>query len=114
MRVTKKTTYPSYLDEITTDVVQQDSNSQVLYRTHSFDKPESNAHAKKWRKDTIQSGNGPLHGLLPLCKLYYRVNESKIPATTRMGMKTRPLNFIQLTVTLFNKVSCEKCTIRNS
>ena len=86
----QETMYLSYPDEITTDVVQQDSNSQVLYRTHSFDKPESNAHAKKWRKDTIQSGDGPLHGLLPLHKLYYCVNESKIPATTHMGMKTRP------------------------
>ena len=90
MRLTKKITYLSYPDEITTDVVQQDSNGQVLYRTHSFDKPESNVRAKKWRKDIIQSGDGPLHGLLPLRKLYYCVNESKIPATTRMGMKTRP------------------------
>ena len=90
MRLTKKMTYPSYPDEITTDVVQQDENGQVLYRTHSFDKPESNPHAKKWRKDTIKSGDGPLHGLLPLRKLYYRVNESKIPATTWMGMKSKP------------------------
>ena len=83
-------TYPSYPDEITTDVVQQDEKGQVLYRTNSFDKPESNPHAKKWRKDMIKSGDGPLRGLLPLRKLYYRVNKSKIPATTWMGMKSKP------------------------
>ena len=45
---------------------------------------------KKWRKDTIKAGDGPLRGLMPLRKLYYRVNESKIPATTRMGMTNSP------------------------
>ena len=86
MRLTKKTTYPSYPDDIATDVVQHNSNGQVLYRTHSFDKPEKKPHAKKWRKDSIQSGDGPLRGLLPLRKLYYHINEAKIPATTRLGM----------------------------
>ena len=90
MQLTKKMTYPSYPDEITTDVVQQDENGQVLYKTHSFNKSESNPHAKTWRKDTIKSGDGPLCGLLPLHKLYYHVNKSKIPATTRMGMKSKP------------------------
>ena len=90
MRLTKKTTYPSYSDDIATDIVQQDSNGQVLYRTHSFDMPESNPCKKKWHKDTIQSGEGPLRGLLPLRKLYYRVNESKIPATTCMGITSTP------------------------
>ena len=86
MRLTKKTTYPSYPDDISTDIVQQDSTGQVLYRSHSFDMPESTPRKKKWRKDTIQSGEGPLCGLLPLRKLYYFVNEAKIPATTRMGI----------------------------
>ena len=86
MRLTKKSTYPSYPDDIATDVVQTDSDGQVLYRTHSFDMPESNPHVKKWRKDSILSGDGPLCGLLPLHKLYYHVNESKIPATTRIGI----------------------------
>ena len=86
MRLTKKTTYPSYTVDLLTDVVQTDDDGQVLYRTHSFDKPESKTLVKKWRKDTIQSGDGPLRGLLPLRQLYYRVNESKIPATTRLGM----------------------------
>ena len=86
MCLTKKSTYPSYPNEIATDIMQTDSQGQVLYRTHSFDKPESNPHAKKWRKDSIISGDGPLHGLLPLRKLYYCVNKSKIPATTRIGM----------------------------
>ena len=90
MHLTKKTTYPLYPDDIATDIVQQDANGQVLYRTHSFDKPESNPRAKKWRKDTIMSGDGPLRGLLPLRKLYYCVNESKIPAMTCMGMRSTP------------------------
>ena len=88
MCLTKKTTYPSYPDDIATDIVQQDANGQVLYQTHSFDKPESNPRAKKWRKDTIMSGDGPLRSLLPLHKLYYHVNESKIPAMTCMGMRS--------------------------
>ena len=82
MHLTKKTMYPSYTVDILTDVVQRDTGGQVLYRTHSFDKPERKHLVKKWRKDNIQSGDGPLQGLLPLRKLYYRVNESKIPATT--------------------------------
>ena len=86
MRLMKKTTYPSYTVDILTDVVQTDDNGKVLYRTHSFDKSESKTLVKKWCKDTIQSGDGPLHGLLPLRKLYYHVNELKIPATTRMGI----------------------------
>ena len=90
MRLTKKTTYPSYPDDIATDVVQQDANGQVLYQTHSFNKPESNPCAKKWHKDTIMSGDGPLCGLLPLRKLYYHVNESKILAMTCMGMRSTP------------------------
>ena len=90
MRLMKKTTYPSYPDDITTDVVQQDSDGHVLYHTHSFDKPESKPRAKKWHIDTIKASDGPLRGLMPLHKLYYRVNESKIPATTCMGMTNSP------------------------
>ena len=88
MRLTKKTTYPSYTADVLTDVVLRDSTGDVLYRTHSFDKPESKQLVKKWRKDNIKSGDGPLRGLMPLRKLYYRANEAAIPATTRMGMKT--------------------------
>ena len=86
IRLMKKTTYPSYTVDILMDVVQTDDNGKVLYRTHSFDKSESKTLVKKWRKDIIQSGDGPLCGLLPLHKLYYCVNESKIPATTCMGI----------------------------
>ena len=86
MQLTKKTMYPSYTVDILSDVVQSDSDGQVLYRTHSFDKAESKKLVKKWRKDTIQSGDGPLWGLMPLCQLYYHVNESKIPATTHLGL----------------------------
>ena len=86
MHLTKKTTYPSYTVNILADVVQTDDNGKVLYRTHSFDKSKSKTLVKKWWKDTIQSGDGALHGLLPLRKLYYHVNESKIPATTCMGI----------------------------
>ena len=85
MRLTKKSNYPSYTADMSTDVVMQASNGQVLYRTHEFDKPELKVRAKKWRKDNINFGNAPLRGLLPLRPLYYRINEAKIPATTRMG-----------------------------
>ena len=86
MRLMKKTTYPSYTMDILSDVVQSDSDGQVLYQTHSFDKAETKKFVKKWRKDTIQSGDGPLWGLMPLHKLYYHINESKIPATTCLGL----------------------------
>ena len=81
----KKTTYPLYTVDILSDVVQSDSDGQVLYRTHSY-KAESKKLVKKWRKDTIQSGDGPLWGLMLLYQLYYHVNESKIPATTCLGL----------------------------
>ena len=87
MHLTKKTTYPAYPAEITSNVVLQDSDGSILFRTHEFDKPDSKKLVKKWRKDDLQSGDGPLHGLLPLRSLYYRANKSKIPATTRMGIK---------------------------
>ena len=88
MRLTKKTTYPSYTADILPDVVLRNEHGNVLFRTHSFDKPEAKCLVKKWRKDNIKSGDRPLRGLLPLRKLYYRANESTIPATTRMGMRT--------------------------
>ena len=49
--------YPSYTVDILSDVVKSDSDGHVLYRTHSFDKAESKKLVKKWRKDTIQSGD---------------------------------------------------------
>ena len=88
MRLTKKSMYPAYPVDIATNVVLEDSNGTALFRSHSFDKPQLKALVKKWHKDTINSGDGPLQGLMPLRSLYYRANESKIPATTRMGIKT--------------------------
>ena len=87
MRLTKKTTYPAYPAQITSNVVLQDSVGSILFRTHDFDKPDSKNLVKKWHKDDQQSGDGPLCGLLPLRSLYYRAHELKIPATTRMGIK---------------------------
>ena len=87
MRLTKKTMYPAYPVQITSNVALQDPDGSILFRTHEFDKPDSKNLVKKWRKDDLQSGDGPLCGLLPLRSLYYHANESKIPATTRMGIK---------------------------
>ena len=69
-------------------MVLEDSNGTALFRSHSFDKPQLKALAKKWHKETINSGDGPLRGLMPLRSLYYRANESKIPVTIRMGIRT--------------------------
>ena len=85
MRLTKRTTYPAYTADVPTDVVLQDSDGTVLFRTHSFDKPESKKKVKKWRKDDIVSGVGPLRGQQPV-RTYFRINELKIPASTRLGM----------------------------
>ena len=88
MQLTEKSMYPAYPVDIATNVVLEDSNGTALFRSHSFDKPPLKAIFKKWRKDTINSGDGPLQGLMALRSLYYRANKSKIPATTRMGIKT--------------------------
>ena len=84
MQTTKKTTYPSYpvdiLNNESADTVQDDG-----FQPHDFDKPSSHPLAKKWRKDNVSYGDGPLRGLQPLYPLYYKANESKIPATTRLG-----------------------------
>ncbi len=85
MRTTKKTTYPSYTDDLIPNVVMQDESGQVLFRTHHFDHPEKGKRTKKWRRDTITFGNAPLRGIVPLRPLYHRINEAKIPAMTRMG-----------------------------
>ena len=40
MKLTKKSTYPAYPVDVITDVVMNDSNGQVLYRSHTFDRCE--------------------------------------------------------------------------
>ena len=86
MKLTKKTTYPSYPVDIITDVVLNDSHGNVLYRSHSFDLPQKFDRSKKWRKRNVTHGDAPLRGQQSLRPLYYHVNESKIPATVRMGI----------------------------
>ena len=87
MKLTKKSTYPSYTADVTDDVVLRHSNGQVLYRTHNFDLVSNANTKKKWRKNTITYGDALLRGQQPLRPLYYKVNESKIPATLRMGFR---------------------------
>ena len=77
-------TYPSY----PVDILNNESADTVQahgFQPHDFDKPSSHPLAKKWRKDNVSYGDGPFRGLQPLCPLYYKANESKIPATTRLG-----------------------------
>ena len=52
--------YPAYLVDIAMNVVLEDSNGTALFRSRSFDRPQLKALVKKWRKDTINSGDGPL------------------------------------------------------
>ena len=89
MKLTKKTTYPAYPVHVITDVVLNDINGQVLYRSHSFDKKDQFNRKKKWRKTHISYGDAPLRGQQLLRPLYYHVNESKIPATIRMGIESK-------------------------
>ena len=86
MKLTKKSTYPSYAADVTDDVVLRNTNGQVLYRTHPFDIGSITNTKKKWRKDNITYGDALLPGQQPLRPLYYKVNESKIPATLQMGI----------------------------
>ena len=41
---------------------------------------------KKWHKNKLTYGDVPLSGLQPLRRLYYKINESTVPATLRMGI----------------------------
>ena len=86
MKLTKKTTYPAYPVDIITDVALNDVSGNVLYRSHSFDRPDKLNCQKKWRKQNITHGDVPLRGQQSLRPLYYHVNESKIPATVCMGI----------------------------
>ena len=85
MKLLKKTNYPPYTVDNADDVVLRDANGVPLICSHDFDKIESGMRTKKWRKQDINFGNAPLRGMLPLRYLYYRTNEAKIPAMTRMG-----------------------------
>ena len=89
MKLTKKTTYPAYPVDIIADVVLNDAAGNVLYRSHSFDRPDKFIRKKKWRKQNITHGDVPLCGQQSLRPLYYHVNESKIPATIRMGIHNK-------------------------
>ena len=40
MKLMKKMTYPAYPVDIITDVVLNDAAGNVLYRSHSFDRPD--------------------------------------------------------------------------
>ena len=86
MKLTKKSTYPSYTADVTDDVVLRNNDGDVLYRTHNFDIESRRNIKKKWRKNNITYGDALLRGQQPLRPLYYKVNESKIPATLRMGL----------------------------
>ena len=59
MRTTEKTTYPSYpadkLNNESADTVQDDG-----FQPHDFDKASNHPLAKKWRKDNVSYGDGPL------------------------------------------------------
>ena len=41
---------------------------------------------KKWHKNKLTYSDAPLSRLQPLRCLYYKINESKIPATLHMGI----------------------------
>ena len=86
MKTTKKSTYPAYPVDVNSDVVLCDNNGQVLFRSHEFDRALKYKCNKKWRKNKLTYSNAPLSGLQPLRHLYYKINESKIPATLRMGI----------------------------
>ena len=86
MRTTKKSTYPSYPVDIASNVVIRDNNGTILFRSHVFNRQSKYESTKKYRKDSLTYGDALLSGLQPLRRLYYKVNESKVPATLRMGI----------------------------
>ena len=86
MKTTKKSTYPAYPVEVHSDVILHDNNGQVLFRSHEFNRPSKYKRTKKWHKNKLAYGDAPISGLQPLRHLYYKINESKIPATLCMGI----------------------------
>ena len=86
MKTIKKSTYPAYPVDVNLDVVLRDNNGQVLFRSHEFDRASKYKRNKKWHKNKLTYGNAPLSGLQPLRCLYYKINESKVPATLCMGI----------------------------
>ena len=59
MQTTKKMTYLSY----PADILNNDSGDTVQddgFQPHDFDKTSSHPLAKKWRKDNVSYGDGPL------------------------------------------------------
>ena len=55
MKLTKKMTYPSYPVDIITDVILNDVAGNVLYRSHSFDRPDKFILQKKMAKTKYHS-----------------------------------------------------------
>ena len=86
MKTTKKLTYPAYPVEVNSDVILQDNNGQVLFRSHEFNRASKYKQNKKWHKNKLTYSDAPLSRLQPLRCLYYKINESKIPATLHMGI----------------------------
>ena len=82
----KKSSYPAYPVDVNSDVVLCDNNGQVLFKSHEFNRPLKYKRTKKWHKNKLTYGDAPLSGLQPLRHLYYKINESKVPATLRMGI----------------------------
>ena len=63
MKLTKKSTYPSYAADVTDDVILRNTNGQVLYWTHPFDIGSITNTKKNGKKITL---------LMVMC--YYKVS----------------------------------------
>ena len=107
MKTTKKSTYPAYPVDVHSDVVLHDNNGQVLFRSHEFDRPSKYKWTKKWCKNKLTYGDVPLSGLQPLRHLYYKINESKIPATLSRDILEKNINMFLLS-NYFKKAATEK------
>ena len=55
MKLMKKTTYPAYPVDIITDVVLNNVAGNVLYRSHSFNRPDKFIQKKKMAKTKYHS-----------------------------------------------------------
>ena len=87
MRLIRRNNYQPYILDTVDRTVLEDDNGNPIMVLHFFDQQELGCRAKKWRKNDIHFGNAPFCGMLPLCMLYYRSNEAKIPSMTRMGFQ---------------------------
>lgn len=84
--MTRKSNYPVMIGARAQDICNSVYAPDATYLPHAFDFPDVKQRAKKSRKVNLASADQPLRGSRPI-RDYFRIDQSKIPATVRMGLR---------------------------